>query len=213
MHERDLISLVNAGKEFYGETFNSGNNQKYIFNFPNPVLAENAIKVNLDVAATSLSQSSFILNLNSSQYKTLNVPAQNLYDPFEKGKKSAGNFAFTPQNDLFEFNLTYSMPTPTSKGYLNYLEVNVRRQLTMSGSVMQFQNIDSTGTNNYKQYLLNNNNRQLQIWDITDQQNIARIITDNSGGKISFIDPGNEVRHYLAIDPTDAAAFPKPEIV
>lgn len=213
LHERDMINLVNAGKEFYGETFNSGYNHKFIFNFPNPVLAENAIKVNLDVAATSASQSSFILNLNNSQYKTLNVPAQNLYDPFEKGKKSTGNFAFTPQNDLFEFNLTYSMPTPTSKGYLNYLEINVRRQLTMNGAVMQFQNTDYLGMNTYNQYLLNNDNQQLQIWDITDQQNIARIITDNSGGKTSFIDSGNEVRHYMAIDPTANATFPKPEIV
>lgn len=213
VHERDLINLVNAGKEFYGETFNNGNSHKYIFNFPNPVLAENVIKVNLDVAATSASQSSFILNLNSSQYKTLNVPAQNLYDPFEKGKKSAGNFAFTPQNDLFEFNLTYSMPTPTSKGYLNYLEINVLRQLTMNGSAMQFQNTDYLGMNTYNQYMLSTDNQQLQIWDITDQQNIARIITDNSGGKMSFIDSGNEVKHYLAIDPTAAAAFPKPEIV
>ena len=37
VHERDLINLVNAGKEFYGETFNSGANHKFIFSFPNPV--------------------------------------------------------------------------------------------------------------------------------------------------------------------------------
>lgn len=52
VHEKDLINLVNAGKEFYGDTFNSGHNNKYIFNFPNPSLTENAVKVNLDVAAT-----------------------------------------------------------------------------------------------------------------------------------------------------------------
>lgn len=213
VHERDLINLVNAGKEFYGETFSSGTAHKYIFNFPNPVLAENTIKVNLDVAATAASQSSFILNLNGNQHKTLNVAAQNSYDPYEKAKRNAGTFTFTPQNDLFEFNMTYSMPTPTSKGYLNYLEVNVRRQLIMSGSVMQFQNIDSTGTNSYKRYLLSNDNQQVQIWDITDQQNISSITTENSAGKMSFIDSGDEVKHYLAIDPTAAPAFPKPEIV
>jgi hypothetical protein len=105
------------------------------------------------------------------------------------------------------------MPTPISKGYLNFLEVNVRRQLTMSGPVMQFQNIDYVGMNSYNQYLLSTDNQQVQIWDITDQQNITGITTENINGKMSFIDSGNEVKHYLAINPTAASAFAKPEIV
>lgn len=213
VHERDLINLVNAGKEFYGETFNSGANHKFIFSFPNPVLSENSMTANLDVAATSLSASTFILNLNSTQYRSLTVAAHNSYDPYERAKRNAGIFNFTPQNDLFEFNLTYSMPTPTSKGYLNYLEVNARRQLIMSEPVMQFQNIDYLGQNTFNQYLLTNNNPNVQIWDITDQHNIYSIITGDEDGKMSFIDTGNDIRHYLAIDPTVASAFPKPEIM
>ncbi|MDO9634634.1 MAG: type IX secretion system sortase PorU [Paludibacter sp.] len=213
VHERDLINFVSAGKEFYGETFNSGNNHKFIFNFPNPVLTENAVKVNLDVAATSPSTSSFIINLNASQHKTLTVAPQNSYDPYERAKRTAGIFTFTSQNDLFEFNLTYSMPAPASIGYLNYLEVNARRQLTMSGSVMQFQNVDYLGLNSYNQYMLSSDNQQVQIWDITDQQHINKIITEDIGGKMSFVDDGNDVKHYLAIDPTAASAFPTPEII
>lgn len=213
VHERDLINLVNAGKEFYGETFISGANNKFIFSFPNPVLSENSMTANLDVAATSLSASTFILNLNSTQYKSLTVAAHNSFDLYERAKRNAGIFNFTPQNDLFEFNLTYSMPTPTSKGYLNYLEINARRQLIMSGPVMQFQNIDYLGQNTFNQYLLTNNNPNVQIWDITDQHNIYSIITGDEDGKMSFIDTGNDIRHYLAIDPTVASAFPKPEIM
>lgn len=213
VHERDLINLVGAGKEFYGETFNSGANHKFIFSFPNPVLSENSMTANLDVAATSLSASTFILNLNSTQYKSLTVAAQNSYDPYERAKRNAGIFSFTPRNDLFEFNLTYSMPTPTSIGYLNYIEVNARRQLIMSGPAMQFQNIDYLGQNTFNQYILTNENSNVQIWDITDQQDIYRIITRNEDGKMSFTDSGNDIRHYLAIDPTAASAFPKPDII
>lgn len=213
VHERDLINLVGAGKEFYGETFNSGANHKFIFSFPNPVLSENSMTVNLDVAAKSASTSTFILNLNTTQYKSLTVAAQNSYDPYERAKRNAGIFSFTPRNDLFEFNLTYSMPTPTSIGYLNYIEVNARRQLIMSGPAMQFQNIDYLGQNTFNQYILTNENSNVQIWDITDQQDIYRIITRNEDGKMSFTDSGNDIRHYLAIDPTAASAFPKPDII
>jgi len=60
---------------------------------------------------------------------------------------------------------------------------------------------------------LSTDNQQVQIWDITDQQNITSITTENINGKISFIDSGNEVKHYLAINPTAASAFTKPEII
>lgn len=213
VHEKDLISLANAGKEFYGGTFNDGTNHKYIFSFPNPVLSENSVKVNLDVAALSPSKSSFILNLNGIQHKTLDVAPQNFYDHYEKAKQSAGIFTFTPQNNAWEFNMTYSKPAPTSVAYLNYLEVNARRHLTMAGSAMQFQNIDYLGMNTYNQYRLSNSQPNVQIWDITDQLNIYKIITENIEGKMCFTDSGNEVKHYIAIDPTYAAAFPSPEIV
>ncbi len=213
VHERDLISLANAGKEFYGGTFNDGTNHKYIFNFPNPVLAENSVMVNLNVAALSPSTSSFILNLNGTQHKTLNVAPQNYFDNYEKAKQSAAIFTFTPQNNAWEFNMTYSKPAPTSVAYLNYLEVNARRHLIMTGSAMQFQNIDYLGMNTYNQYILSNNQPNVQIWDITDQLNINKIITENIEGKMCFTDSGNAVKHYLAIDPTVAAAFPTPEIV
>ncbi|OJV40465.1 MAG: hypothetical protein BGO29_10120 [Bacteroidales bacterium 36-12] len=213
VHERDLINLVNGGKEFYGETFDNGGNRKFIFDFPNSVLSENSVLANLDVAAASPAPSDFIINLNDSQHKTLTVKALTLYDPYEKAKINSGIFTFTPQNDLFEFNLTYSMPAPTSVGYLNFLEVNLRRHLMMNGSLMPFQNVDYLGQHAANKYILTNDNPNIQVWDITNQQNIYSIITSNTDNQMSFIDSSMELKHYLAIDPTDAAAFRKPEII
>lgn len=213
VHEKDLINLTNGGKEFYGETFDNGGNRKFIFNFPNPVLSENSILVNLDVAAASPSPSDFIINLNALQHKTLTVRYLNSQDVYEKAKINSGIFTFTPQNDLFEFNLTYSMPAPTSVGYLNFLEVNLRRHLIMNGSLMQFQNVDYLGQHAANKYILTNSNSNIQIWDITNQQDISAIITSNTDNQMSFIDTCIELKQYLAIDPTDASAFQKPEIV
>lgn len=60
---------------------------------------------------------------------------------------------------------------------------------------------------------MTNSNPNVQIWDITDKQDIYRIITGNADGEMSFVDSGNDIRHYLAIDPTAGPAFPKPEII
>ena len=91
--------------------------------------------------------------------------------------------------------------------------MNVRRQLKMSGSAMQFQNTDYLGLSTYNQYLLSAGGTNVQIWDITDPQNISNIPTQTVNGKISFIDSGNDLKSYYAIDPTVSSAFPKPEVV
>jgi len=211
VYEKELVNLSLSGKEFYGETFSDVTSYVLPFNFPNAVQT-NSTLVRLDVAATSSVGSNFSLDLNGTQTKTTFL--NKIYDTqYEMGVGTSNVFTFTPQADAFNFNISYLKPTATSVGYLNFLEVNARRQLTMNGSAMQFQNVDYLGQSSYNQYLLSNANANVRIWDITDTQNISSIVTGSTNGKLAFADSGNDVKSYLAIDPTASADFPKPDII
>jgi len=210
--EKDLKSLTESGKEFYGEIFSDVVSYDFNLNFPNIILS-NTTKVRLDVAAASMEVSSFTLNLNGGQSKLLSVAKKTVGDNYEMALGSSAAFVFTPVADLLAFNLAYSKSSSTSVGYLNYLEVNARRQLKMSGSVMQFQNVDYLGKAFYSRFQLSDANANVQIWDITDPLNIAKMTTEAVGGKMTFIAFSNEVAQYVAIDPTAVSVFPKPEIV
>jgi len=212
VHEKERRNLTSSGKEFYGETFNEVTSYNLTFNFPNPVSSNTTI-TRLDVASASSAISNFILTLNGGQSKSLSVAKKTEGEQYEQAKAANGIFTFTPQNGTFTFNLTYMKPTTSSVGYLNYLEVNVRRQLKMNGSVMQFQNVDYLGTGSYNQYQLSDANSNVQIWDITDQQNVCRKATTTNNGKMTFVDPANEVKNYIAIDPTAKSSFSTPEVV
>ena len=213
VYEKDLINLVSSGKEFYGETFNDVLSYNLPFSFPNPVLT-NSTSVRLDVAAAApYNGSTFTLNLNGEQPKTLTVPYSNPGDFYEKAKGNSSVYTFTPQGDALTFNLTYNKLTTNSIGYLNYLEVNARRQLKMSGSVMPFRNVDYLGTGSVNKYMLSAATANTQIWDITDPLNVSRMITETVDGKMNFVASGNEVNQYVALDPTASQAFPSPEIV
>lgn len=212
VYEKELKNLTQSGKEFYGETFGDVTSYNLPFNFPNPVLS-NTTSVRLDVAATSPIKSGFTLSLNGSQLKTLNVNGSTQGDNYEQGIGTSALYSFTPTGDAFNFNISYLKSTTTSIGYLNFLEVNARRKLIMSGSAMQFQNVDYLGQQSFNQYLISNANSNVQVWDISDIQNISRIVTETVNGKISFIDSGNEVKRYVAIDPTAVSSFSKPEIL
>jgi len=212
VHEKELVNLWQSGKEFYGETFSDVTSYVLPFTFPNAVFT-NSSTVHLDVSASSFEITTFSLNLNGEQPKNLSVSASIQNDQYTQGEAAWAYYNFNPTSDIFNFNLSYLRPDLTSKGYLNYLEVNARRRLTMSGSVMQFQNVDFLGQSSYNQYLLSNGNANIQIWDITNAQNISKISTSIKDNKISFVDSGNDVKSYLAIDPTVSSSFQKPDII
>jgi len=210
VYEKDNATIIHSGKVFYDNLFDSSNKANIAFNFPNQILS-NTTKVRLDVAASASSQSIFTLNLGTqSNVLATNAVTSGSYDV---ATSNSATYTFTPVGDTLSFNLIYSRPTSTSVAYLNYLEVNTRRELKMSGSVMQFQNVDYLDKGYYSQYVLSNANANVQIWDITDPQNINRIVTNLVNGKLTFVDSSNDEKHYMAIDPTVSSAFPSPEIV
>lgn len=212
VHEKESRNLTQSGKEFYGEIFNETTSYNFPFSFPNPVLS-NTTTARLDVAAAASALSNFDLSLDGGQTKSIVVGKKTDGDNYEQAKAANGIFTFTPQDGNFTFSITYAKSTATSVGYLNYLEVNVRRQLKMVGAEMQFQNIDYLGTGSYNQYQLSNATSNVQIWDITDQQNVSKISTTTNNGKMTFVDSANDVKNYIAIDPTAKNSFQTPEIV
>lgn len=213
VHEKELQSLANSGKEFYGETFSDILSYSLNYTFPNAVKSANTVKVRLDVAASSTVASNFLLDLGSAQSKTLSVAARTPNDNYEKARLANGIYTFTPSDDLLNFNLTYAKANSTSKGYLNYLEMNVRRSMIMAGASMRFQNVDYLGTDTYSRFHLSNAGSNTKIWDITNQSEITSINGALNNGVLSFFSPNKNLKIYMAIDPTAAESFPKPEIV
>lgn len=213
VYERELHNLVNSGKVFYGETFSDMLSLNINFTFPNTVKTTNAVKTRLDVAATASQPSDFTLTLHGEQPKTLTVARKTENDNYEKGRGASGVFTFTPNNDLLNFNLKYTKSSTTAKGYLNYLEVNVRRSLIFAGNGMRIQNADFLGVDSYSRMHLATSNPNVQIWDITDHTNVNRVPATLSGGVMPFVAPNKTLKTYLAIDPSAGSSFPKPEVV
>lgn len=212
VYEKDLVSLTHSGKEFYGEVFKDILNHSFNFTFPNPVGGSTA-KIRMDVAASSPVATTFSLSLNNTQSKILTVSKRTDGDGYEQAKGTSFIQNYSPDSEIFNFKITYDKSSSTSSvGYLNFLEVNARRQLIMTGSAMSFQNVDNLGMSSYNRYQISNANTNVQIWDITDPLNISKIPTEILDGKLSFVASNNELMRYIAIDPTASSAFATPVI-
>lgn len=209
VHEKELSSLIQSGKTFYGELFNDILNYNFLFPFPNVVKSQTT-KIRVDVASASTSSANFTLSLNDTQPQTVSLLGSSDY--YEYGKGTNSYFAFTPSTDNLMVNLRYIKPNNTSRGYLNYIEVNARRSLIMSGNVMFFRNIDNINTTRYSRYQLSGANNNIQIWDITDPVNIKKIETTKLGSTLEFIGSNEVIKQYVAIDPTASGTFAQPSI-
>lgn len=213
VHERDVISLIRSGKEFYGEVFKEITNYSFDFNFPNIVRSENTVIARCEVVANSAKTSTFTLSLDANQDKTINVNAVSFGDPYERGKATNATLSYTPHNDACRFNLSYASQNNFSVGYLNYLEVNARRRLIFAGDVMEFRDVDYLGTETWGRYEMNCTNPNVVIWDITNHSDIEQIEVNSNAGIISFTDSCKSLKNYLAINPKNASAFSSPEIM
>lgn len=211
VHEKELYSIAESGKEFYGEKFGINKSMSYVFEFPN-IVKSNTTKVRLDVAANAPENTSFSLSLDNEQTKNLDVSNKSS-DYFEMGVGANTIFNFTPTRDALSFNLVYNFTNSASTGYLNFIEINAQRALTMSGAFMPFRYTKELGSSNYLKYKIANANASVQVWDVTEAQNVRTIKTQMLDSKLSFTAPGGELRQYVAVDTKQASGFPKPETI
>ncbi|MDR0371780.1 MAG: type IX secretion system sortase PorU [Prevotellaceae bacterium] len=209
VHEKEERSLINSGKSYFGEIFREQRNYSFTFHFPNVVKRANSVRMFIDLAVSSSEPTKFNLSLDNADTQELHIANSSVsYMAARPGSKLS---SYTPTKDDLIFNVSHIASTSASAGYLNYIEVNAYRELIMSGDAMTFQNNDKLGQNVYNRFKLRNVNPEIQVWDITDLNNVFRMPVDISGNTGEFTVGAADERRFLAIYPS--ASFPKPEKV
>jgi len=205
-HELELSNLLKSGSLWLGELFDNTTNLTVVLNAANTVTTENA-KAELSVFARSGVKSKFTVTVNGQDFDT-EVGSTNLnrYEfRFAQGGRSS--FEFTPNQGLLSFNVNYDKPQVVSKGWLNYLTVNTRSKLIMSGQQMRFRDLRSVISNGngteegiFEFPVMPN----LKVWDITNSSSIDAMSLQSFGNKSAFQNNVTELREYIAFTETDS---------
>ena len=206
LHEKELVNLANGGREFYGEELNSPPPPP----FSTPNLLVRPEKVRVKIANRSTSQITVRTTINNRDLGNRTINGRGSSSS-EIAIDNQFIFTFEPPatSNQTEIKLTHSPTSATAN--LDFVEINVRRRLTMDGNELYFRNKEFLNQNQYKRFVLTNADAATQIWDITDKQNIKQINTNLVGNQLTFVANTNNLREYLAIKPS--ANFPSPEII
>ena len=213
-HELETTNLLKSGSLWIGELFDNNTNQTIGLNAANTVLSENA-KVEMSVLARSGVISKFTLSVNGQSFET-EVGLTNLtrYE-FRFAQVSRGLFEFTPNQGALSFNINYNKPQVVSKGWLNYLTVNLRSRLMMSSNQISFRDLRSVRSGvNAEAVFQFPNTVNLEVWDISDIENIEAMNIQNNGASSSFQNDVSQLREYIAFTAPDSVGiYPKGQVL
>ena len=201
LYEKEDTNLIKSGREWWDrKVFDITTERKYGFNFPN-IDNQNPVSVTAYVAARSTTgNTSFVVSAGGNDLMTLGIEGVN--EGFENvfANVRKGTASFNTGNSTFDVTLNYYKSSSSSVGYLNYIEVNATRLLSMSGSQMGFRSTAAISENAVTEFRLAGNGQDVTLWEVTDPTNAGKVETTLSGGTYTFRLPTTSLREFMAFD-------------
>lgn len=198
--EDDDRNLAKSGQEWLGDLFDVQLTQSYSFSVANLSTSDSLdLGVNVGISTpTTVNDSKFTATYNGknltlkpsigSGQGSTNPKAKLHYGSMEQ-KQSAGDIKVTLSFDKDAM--------PSARGYLDYIEINCVRNLTMDGSQMEFYYLPSIGMGNVTEFQLSNAASITYIWDVTDPIH-PKNVAFNAGNSINLIFDTDSLRRFVA---------------
>jgi hypothetical protein len=205
-HEQDSYNLLKSGREWFGETIDNINNS-YSFNHNlNNLVAGDSIFVRINL----LGRATGSINHTDNYFKLFingsNVVTQRWNDVGINSQDNFGNYvslnhAMVLSGSNLSIMIQITSSDPTAQGWLNFSEVNVRRNLTASnGNQFVFRDLRSKGIGNVSQFNVSNVSGNLYVWDITDPLNPRIQENSVSGNTLSFTRQTDQLLTFIGYD-------------
>lgn len=221
--EEDKVNVFHAwsraegsGQKWYGDHFKVVRDYTYndVFNFPN-LITSTPIKVKVEMILRAENSSRFTLEVNgqrnnsslAARVSQLSGSSDNTID---YAKLARFDESISVNSDQINININYPITGRDSEAWLDFIQINAKRQLLMSGSQMAFRDLttlDFASTT----FQLGNANSDIEIWDITDPLHPKLQTTSASGNNLIFGVNTESLREFIAFQKNQN--FPTPEAV
>lgn len=118
---------------------------------------------------------------------------------------------FTPDTDQLNIQLEFIRPTNNfNEGWLDYIEINFRRKLNLTGDQLRFRDLYSIGYN-ATEFRLSGASESTRVWNITNPQVPANQLGNLSGDVFSFVANTSELAEFIAFN--NKSGFLTPEAI
>lgn len=198
LHEQELVSLSQSGRELFGEDF-SGATPRAITTFSSlPGITNGDAKVTMRfVSKVSSGSGQATLSVNNSNLLSLTLPsttssyvaaASRIGTALWEGEKQEKN----------SFIVSYSSASH-SNVRLDYIRLQYERTLQNSGAFTLFRSVASIG--NVSRFLIEGADAQTLVFDVTDPNQVKQMETTLEGTTLSFSIAAGSLREFAVVQP------------
>lgn len=215
MHEWDKSQ--GSGKKWYGDHFKNARSYSYnkLFSFPNPEPG-NHTTIRAEMAIRSLSRSAFFVEVNGNRYQSEPAPRVSRLAGIGDNEVDYAKTAVlehTTNISSPDWDVVVAYPYPGGSGdgseaWLDFIEVNTRRQLQMEGAQLQFRDTRSLDYPDTR-YSISQTSENTLVWEVTDPLNPANRQFSRQGNNILFGAQGSLLRTFIVFDPTQTLLAPE----
>jgi len=197
-YEKDLDNILNSGNMWVGEPLDMEPDiaiDKFLF--PNFIPSSNCtIKTSLVNRSRNPDKGYFEIS-SGSFIDTVAINGV----PFVYGQQYAeinvSKFNFV-SNVVPTINIRYWSNSQAAEAWLDYVIVNAKRELKMTGDQMNFRQVDSS--NQVIEFVISNASNSLRVWDISDPVNVKELQLNISGETATFKYRGTGVHEFIAFN-------------
>ncbi len=199
VHELDQTNHLHSGRAWYGEYFGfSSTSHSFSFSFPNLVTAQ-PVSIKTAISARSSSQTSyFSVVANGQAVNTVSIGqvGTNYTDTY--AKEAAGENSINSGSDQVSVVVSFTNPSSSAEGWLNYVELNARRNLVYNGSPLIFRDANSVTAGNRAEFVINSASSSLKILDVTNPVNVFVQQYSLVGSEARFTVSTDSLREFIA---------------
>lgn len=209
LHERDLVSPNESGRELFGESFVYNRDQTFPFRMEG--ITQDEAKVTLRFVSKVPSNATGVVNLsvNDQSLYSLAIQPPREYVNYTAAipAENTGSWVGEKSEDI-RVNITYGQSGHQNVN-LDYIRIQAKRQLRPYGAYTFFRSIASR--NNISRFVIQDATANTLVFDVTDCINPTLINTELNGSEMSFTIPEGELREFVIVQTN--GSFPTPNEV
>lgn len=209
LYENDINSPLQYGKTWWGEDFGTQgskvNNRSFDIDLGS-VPGDASFRTVMGCRSAGYSQFTIAHNGQTVGTYSLGPMSTDDYGSPMTTEDAKWNSSGISGNQ--NIKLTFQPGAGDGTGYLDFIEVNMRKSLAFGGNAITFRDINSVSASNIASYQLANADGNTQVWDVTDPWEPVRINGTLSGSTYSFSRKADVLHEFAAFKSTD---LPVPE--
>lgn len=206
----DVYDLAQgSGQAWFGDYYKNQRTYSYNnFNFPN-IVSSDPVKIKMSCAVRSgTGGSRFQVTAAGQSFVSDAFTQVDLFNP-NATYATINTFTneITTSNPSIPITVEYPSTGGSNEGWLDYIQINTRRQLRMEGNQMDFRDAKTLSSPSAN-FTITNAGSNIEIWDVTDPLKPIRQESISSGSSQTFGVQTDVLREFIAFDKNTALLTP-----